>query len=109
MLNLKGIPIGLKAYMDHKEMKTHLINKIEEWQKKGFSDNEVKQAIITKCRPLVYGYYWHRYPDASQTLHKVLIELNIPIETKPSKAPTNRKSKSRRKSKDNDFLKQFTK
>jgi len=109
MLNLKGVPIGLKAYMDQKEMKDHLVNKMKEWQKQGFSDNEVKQAIITKCRPLVYGYYWHRYPDASQTLHKVLMELNMPIETKlPKKTKTsaNRKRKSR---KTNNFIEQFMK
>jgi len=109
MLNLKGVPIGLKAYMDHKEMKEHLMNKIKTWEKKGFSHNEVKQAIITKCRPLVYGYYWHRYPDASQTLHKVLMELNIPIETKLPKEPKISANKKRKSRKTGDFIEQFMK
>ena len=78
--SLRGRPIGLKANMTKEEMKFHLLKIKQQWKEEGFSEEEVNNAIISKCKPLVYGFYWHRFPYASQTLEEVLNELGLEIE-----------------------------
>lgn len=74
---LKGRPIGLKASMSKEEMKNHLLTKLRNWKQEGFSEEEVKQAIYTKCKPLglTSNFYWRKHPEASQRLKEVFKEL----------------------------------
>ena len=77
MKTLKGRPIGLKAYMSVEQMKKHLLKIKKEWQKEGFAENEVINAIYTKCKPLglVSNFYWKRYPGAAENLRQAWKEL----------------------------------
>jgi len=77
MKALKGRPIGLKAYMSKEQMKKHLLKIKEEWQKEGFSESEVINAIYIKCKPLglVSNFYWKRYPEAAENLRQAWKEL----------------------------------
>ena len=80
---LSGRPIGLKAYMNEEEMKNHLISVKKDWLEEGFSEDEVDNAILSKCHPLIIGYYWHRYKSSSERLAKVLKELGYSVEFTP--------------------------
>ena len=75
---LKGRPIGLKANMTKEEMKNHLLSKLQEWQKEGLSEIEVKNAIYSKCKPLglTSNFYWSRYPESAERLRQAWDELN---------------------------------
>lgn len=75
---LRGRPIGLKANMTKEEMKNHLIKKLEEWQKEGYTKEEVKQAIYSKCKPLglTSNFYWAKYPGSAERLRQAWRELN---------------------------------
>jgi len=77
MKTLKGRPIGLKAYMSVEQMKKHLLKIKEEWEKEGFTENEVINAIYVKCKPLglVSNFYWKRYPEAAENLRQAWKEL----------------------------------
>ena len=109
---LKGRPIGLKASMSKEEMKNHLLKKLKEWMEEGFSEEEVKQAIYNKCKPLglTSSFYWSRYPAACQRLREAWKELNWDVKEsfqdsirKLNQALKNYKEKRIEK----DFLKQF--
>ncbi len=76
---LKGEPIGLKVYMNKKEMKEQLQKKIKEWENIGISASEIAQAIISKCKPLIYGYYWSKYPESCKRLAGILNEMKFSI------------------------------
>ena len=113
---LKGRPIGLKASMTKEEMKNHLLSKLKEWQEEGFTEEEVKQAIYTKCKPLglTSNFYWSRYPEASQRLREVFEELGWEYEKtisdsmkKLRQALKNPKNEEKMKEIQKDFLKQF--
>lgn len=110
MKTLKGRPIGLKAYMTKEEMIKKLKENVEQWRKEGFSDNEIYNALVKKVRPLIYGFYWARYPEAVTTLKEAWAEFtmifpsaNLPIKN------TNQKTEIKRKLTDKnvDFLEQF--
>jgi len=118
--SLKGRSIGLKANMSKEEMKNHLLSKLKEWQEEGFSEEEVMQAIISKCKPLglTSNFYWNRYPKASQRLREVFEELGWEYEKsiydsmkrlrQALKNPKNEERiKTVRKEIQKDFLKQF--
>jgi len=92
---LKGRPIGLSIYMSTEQMKEHLQRIKEEWEKE-YDEEEVRDAIIAKCRPLVMGFYWHRYPDACERLAKVLEELGYNIATKIQKSQKKKRSSSKK-------------
>jgi len=113
---LKGRPIGLKASMTKEEMKNHLLNKLKEWMEEGFTEEEVKQAIYNKCKPLglTSNFYWSRYPEASQRLREVWEELNWNIKEsyfdsmrKLRQALKNPKNQEKIREIQKDFLKQF--
>ena len=108
---LKRRPIGLKASMTKEEMKNHLLNKLKEWQEEGFSEEEVKQAIYTKCKPLglTSNFYWSRYPEASQRLREVWEELKSYFDSmkKLRQALKNPKNEEKIREIQKDFLKQF--
>ena len=109
---LKGRPIGLKASMSKEEMKNHLLKKLKEWVEEGFSEEEVKQAIYNKCKPLglVSNFYWNRYPEASQRLREVWEELNWDVKEtfRDSIRKLNQALKNYKvKRVERDFLKQF--
>lgn len=82
---LHGRPIGLKAWMSKEQMKEHLIKIRTKWLSEGFGESEVTNAILSKCHPLLAGYYWARYPDASERLAQALQELGYPAGKKPQK------------------------
>ena len=119
MNTLQGRPIGLKAKMTGLEMQGHLIQKIKEWTQEGFSKPEIDNAIITKCKPLIFGYYWHRSPEASNILEGVLKDLGLEIEQDYNdsmrsfrkalnkKVEIKEKQKEKTKEKVNNFLEQF--
>lgn len=86
MRTLKGRPIGLKAFMSKEQMKKHLIKIREEWLAEGFSENEVTNAILSKAHPLLVGYYWARFPEASERLAEALRELGYPVGKRPKQA-----------------------
>ncbi len=65
-MSLKGRAIRLKANMSTEEMLTQLKENEEDWRKEGYSKDEILAAQESKIRPLIYGYYWKRYPDAQQ-------------------------------------------
>ncbi len=77
MRTLKGRPIGLKAHMSVEQMKRHLLKIKQEWQKEGFTENEVINAIYVKCKPLglVSNFYWKKYPEAAKNLRQAWKEL----------------------------------
>ena len=77
-MDLKGRPIGLKSYMSKEEMKNHLVSKLQEWQKEGLSEAEVKEAIYKKCKPLglTSNFYWSRYPESAERLRQAWQELD---------------------------------
>lgn len=92
-MELKGRPIGLHASMNKEAMKKHLERVSQEWQAEGFSESEVRNAILAKCHPLIVGFYWHRYPQASKTLAEVLRELGYPADYTPKRASSQPKVK----------------
>ncbi len=77
-MGLKGRKVGLKASMNEAEMRQHLLEVLKDWASEGFSEEVVKEAIFTKCKPLglTSNFYWSRYPEAAATLRKVWRELN---------------------------------
>lgn len=76
-MSLKGRPIGLKAAMTEREMILHLVQTVQDWTNEGFSMNEIDNAIVAKCSPLIHGYYWNRYPDSSERLIRALKKLGF--------------------------------
>jgi hypothetical protein len=75
MKSLKGVPIGLKANMSKEQMRLHLQVIRKQWIESGYEF--VDYAIQSKCRPLIIGFYWNRFPEASKRLSEVLQELQI--------------------------------
>mgnify|MGYP001627171657 CR=1 FL=1 len=80
---LRGRPIGLKAWMSKDQMKAHLTRIRQQWLAEGFSESEVTDAILSKCHPLLVGYYWARFPEASERLAEALKELGYPVGKNP--------------------------
>ncbi|RLI96269.1 MAG: hypothetical protein DRP00_05550 [Candidatus Aenigmatarchaeota archaeon] len=99
---LKGLPIGLKAWMDKDEMREVLERDLREWRKLA-TEAEVREAIYRKTLPLLNGYYWKRYPEARETLRQVLVEMKIG----KGEQTLRKKKQSRKKVKGIDYLSQF--
>lgn len=74
---LRGRAIGLKAIMTKEQMLEHLRKIAKEWEAEGFSKNEVFQAITSKIRPLAYGFYWYRNPEAQINVREAYKEFSI--------------------------------
>jgi len=77
MKTLKGRPIGLKAIMTEVQMYEHLKKIASQWEQEGFSKQEVFQAITSKVRPLAYGFYWHRYPEAQTKIQRAYAKFSL--------------------------------
>ena len=65
---LRKRPIELKHFMSKDEMINKLFQKYNEWINEGFDKDEVFNAIYSKVRPLMYGFYWHRYPRSQDVI-----------------------------------------
>ncbi|MEW6769951.1 MAG: hypothetical protein AB1330_00975 [Bacillota bacterium] len=94
-MHLKGRPIGLKAFMSKEQMKKHLIKVREEWLAEGFSEAEVTNAVLSKCHPLLVGYYWARFPESSERLAEALRELGYSASKRPQRVATSKLPKTR--------------
>ena len=79
-MSLRGRSIGLKASMSEAEMEKHLVETRKQWLSEGHLESEVINAILSKTRPLICGYYWARYPDASLRLSEVMKKLNYSVD-----------------------------
>ncbi len=105
---LKGRPIGLHANMSVEEMQNHLIKIKQLWLAEGYSKEEVDNAILSKCRPLLIGFYWRNYPESCRKLSEALQNLNYQTEHIPQKInKLNKPIKNIVKIKEESLIEQF--
>ena len=108
-MDLRGRKVNLKAYMTVDEMVEQLRENEKHWIEEGFGREEIVSAQNNKVRPLIYGFYWHRFPDAQERAKEAWkLYSGQEISTKVNRTSTPKTERRTIKAdRNHDFMAQF--